>query len=325
MGGVGRAFGKLILFGEHAAVYGHPAVGTSLPEQTTVTLAGSSSLEWRLGAIAPEDRGSIRQVLARLEESLPDFASRGRCAVTIESDVTRKAGFGSSSALCGACARAALAHAGLDAGRGDDTRAWTLAHEAERLFHGTPSGVDTGLSMLGGTHVLDPHPPGLPGHRRVPSCGLWLVVGALPRDAACAELVGNLALRVKSGDAAARASIDELGGIAADAAGCLLSGKEMPRSTVAADRLPQAIGALADRAMRRLRALGLSTRDLDLLLYTAGNEGARGGKLSGAGGGGAFYAVADDRQAGVRIASRLGIEAEKAGIMFSSPLRIIEI
>jgi mevalonate kinase len=145
---------------------------------------------------------------------------------------------------------------------------------------------------------------------------LCIVVGALPRDAACAALVGSLALRVKTGDAAARASIDELGKIAAEAAESLLSG---------AEGLQEIIGRLADRAMHQLRSLGLSTPDLDRLLEGAGNEGARGGKLSGAGGGGAFYAVADDPQAGSRIASRLRAEAEKAGITLSSPLRIVEL
>jgi mevalonate kinase len=316
MGGVGHAFAKLILFGEHAAVYGHPAVGVSLPEQTTVTLDGARTAEWDLDSVAEQDRAAVGEVLSRLEDSLPDAAAAGRCHVRVESDVARKAGFGSSAALCGAGARAMLAHAGRSTAPGNDAVAWTLAHGAERIFHGTPSGVDTGLSMLGGTCVLNPHPPALPGYRMVPHRGLFLVVGSLPRDAACAELVGALALRVQAGDAAAVSSIEDLGAFAAEAADSLLSGT---------GDLPRRLGVLADGAMRRLRSLGLSTRDLDLLLYTAVSEGALGGKLSGAGGGGAFYAVADGGQAANRIAARLGIEARKAGIMLSSPLRIVEL
>jgi mevalonate kinase len=314
MGGVGRASGKLILFGEHAAVYGHPAVGISLPEGTTVRMGHQALPGWDLGSIPDEDRGGVGAILARLEDTLPGLAARGRCTVQVESGVARMAGFGSSAALCGACARAALAHSGEDPGD-EVTRAWTLAHQAERLFHGTPSGVDTGLALLGGTCVLRPRPPGLPEYLRIPGRAFHLVVGALQRDAACAALVGGLAARVKAGDEAVRASIDALGGIAADASDALSTG---------GPRIEEALGALASRAMDQLRALGLSTPGLDRLLEAAGAAGALGGKLSGAGGGGAFFAVARDREAASFIVSRLTVEAAEAGILLASPLRVIE-
>jgi mevalonate kinase len=316
MGGIGQARGKLILFGEHAAVYGHPAVGVSLPEGTTVRLLGAVLPEWDLGSIPLEDRERVSAILSRLEDALSGLAARGRRAVEIESGVARKAGFGSSAALCGAFARAALSQAGEeeDAG-GDSTRAWTIAHDAERLFHGTPSGVDTGLSLLGGTCVLRPRPPGLPEYRRVSGRLLRLVVGAVQRDAACAALVGGLAARVKSGDRAARASIDALGGIAANASNILLSN---------AGGIDEALGVLADRAMDQLRGLGLSTPDLDRLLKAARAAGALGAKLSGAGGGGAFFAIARDAAAATLILSRLEAETAGAGIVLASPLRVIQ-
>ncbi|MGA2639785.1 MAG: hypothetical protein ABSG21_02640 [Spirochaetia bacterium] len=314
MGGVGRSYGKLILFGEHAAVYGHPAVGVSLPEFTTVRLADAVLPEWALGSILPEDRGAVAEVLSLLELSVPGFFAHGRCTVQIESAVARKAGFGSSAALCGAFARAALAHAGTDEDTGSITKAWSLAHDAERIFHGTPSGVDTGLSLLEGTCVLRPRPPGLPDFSRVADRSLNLVVGAVPRDAACAALIGGLAERVSSGDRRTRAAIDELGGIAAEAAETLQRG---------AARIEEGLGILARRAMDQLRSLGLSTPELDRLLEAAADAGAPGGKLSGAGGGGAFFAIGRDQASASRIVARLQTAASEAGIVFASPLRVI--
>ncbi|MGO9310440.1 MAG: mevalonate kinase [Spirochaetia bacterium] len=325
MGGVGRSSGKLILFGEHAAVYGHPAVGVSLPEGTTVrfdrpllaAFQDAARSEWELGSIPREDQAGVRAILSRLENAIPQLASRGRCAVRIESRVARNVGFGSSAALCGAFARAALALAGAEeAADREPAKAWALAHDAERIFHGTPSGVDTGLSLLGGTCVLRPRPPGLPEYRRVPSVALHLVVGAVPRRTDCAALIAGLGARLRSGDAAARASVDALGRISAEAAEVLSSG---------AAEVEEPLGELAGRAMDQLRALSLGTPELDRLLEAARAAGARGGKLSGAGGGGAFFAVAGDRAAAARIASRIRDAAAEAGIALTSSLRLVQI
>lgn len=315
MGTTGRACGKLILFGEHAAVYGHPAVGMSLPEGTTVRLGDAALPAWDLGPISPADRDGVSALLSLLEEILPGLAARGRRLVEVESSVARMAGFGSSSALCGAFARAALALLGEDAD-GDVARAWSLAHRAERLFHGTPSGIDTGLALLGGTCVLRPRPPGLPAYSKISARALHLVVGALPRDAACAALVGGLAARMKSGDHAARASIDALGGIAADASGTLAAG---------GPQVAKALGALASRAMYELRSLGLSNAGMERLLQEAAAAGALGAKLSGAGGGGAVFAVAPDRDRAGYIASRMEAAAAEAGMVLVSAFRVIEV
>jgi mevalonate kinase len=277
VGATGKACGKLILFGEDAAVYGHPAVGVTLPESTTVNLGDSDLPEWDVGTIPREDRDGVVALLARLEEILPEFLSAGRRSVQVQSGVARMAGFGSSAAPCGAFARAAIAHVGENGG--DVARAWSLAHQAERLFHGTPSGVDTGFALLGGVCVLRPKPPGLPEYRRIPGCAVSLVVGALARDEACAALVAGLAARVNSGDRAARASIEALGGIASDAA---------QRMSEGGAGVAEALGAFASRAMDHLRAVGLGNPAQNSLLESAAAAGALGGKLSGAGGGGAF-------------------------------------
>ncbi len=313
MGGVGSAFGKLLLFGEHAAVHGHPALGASLPEMTVVRLDDGPGHEWNLDSIPTEDRGGVRAVLARMEALIPDLADRGYCSVRVESNVARGVGFGSSAALCGAFARAALAHARRGAEEPPDA-AWQCAHEAERIFHGTPSGIDTGLSLRGGTWMLQPRLPSLPDCERLEHPRIWLVVGAVPRDAACGELIGAVSRRIASGDTAARACIEALGGLASAAVSVL---RGLDGGTA------KGIARLADAAMPFLRDLDLSTPALEKVLAAGGAAGALGGKLSGAGAGGAFYLVAENEASAGEIKARVQRDCRSIG--FVSPVRVLVV
>jgi mevalonate kinase len=312
MGGVGRASAKLLLFGEHAAVYGHPAVGISLPESTTVSLSDCEGAAWDLGPVPAGDREGVAALLARLGELLPSVRRGSR--VRIESTVERGVGFGSSAALCGALARAALA--GADPGHSEE-RAWGLAHGMERLFHGTPSGIDTGLALAPGMSAFAPRPPHLPARRSLSGGPLYLVVAAVPRAEGCSALVGAIGERVRAGDPAARASIEELGGCAARAAAAL--DDEADRGS----RRRERVASLADQAMETLARLGLSTPWLEQMLDAGRAEGALGGKLSGAGGGGAFFLVARDEASAHAVAARLRSHAEAAGIPLASRPRVV--
>jgi mevalonate kinase len=327
VGAVGSARAKLILFGEHAAVFGHPAIGISLRECTRVTIDGAPSPRWNLDAVVPEDRETVAALLGRLELLVPDLAPRGRAGVRIESDVPRGAGFGSSAALCGAFARAALAYveaagpetavpdaAGSGAARSDP---WSLAHDLERLFHGTPSGIDTGLALLPGVLAFSPQPPALPGCVALPGVSLWLIVGALPRDGASLALVQGVGQRMNAGDQAARDAIEALGKIAAGARNLLQRAGSGP--VVQAE----GIGSLADRAMDSLRSLGLSSPGLDAILGFGKRAGSLGGKLSGAGAGGAFFMVMQDGAAAAAALPRLEADARNAGLRLQAALRVV--
>jgi mevalonate kinase len=313
VGGLGRASAKLLLFGEHAAVYGHAAIGVSLPESTTVRLSDDAGTGWDLGALPLDDRDRVLSLLERLAARLPEMAGRGSCRVEIDSTVQRGVGFGSSAALCGAFARAALAHAGLDPAR-EAERAWRLAHDAEHIFHGTPSGIDTGLSLAAGMFAFMPRPPGLPAREALSGGPLPLVVAAVPRAEGCGALVGAIGERVRSGERAACRAIDALGDCAARARVALGGG---------AGGRGERVASLADEAMETLGLLGLSTPGLEELLAAGRAAGALGGKLSGAGGGGAFFLVARDEAGAHALAARVRGHAEAAAIPLVSAPRVI--
>jgi mevalonate kinase len=75
--------------------------------------------------------------------------------------------------------------------------------------------------------------------------------------------------------------------------------------------------------MRLLRELGLAIPAQDALLSAGRAAGALGGKLSGAGGGGAFFMVAPDHRTAVGIARSIVSEAGRQGTVLAEPPRVI--
>ncbi len=307
----GHGRGKLLLFGEHAAVHGYPALGVAMPWSTMVNLSVEGRDEWNLESVEPEDRPALSGLLKRMERLFPSIVRWGRGSVGIKSDVPRAVGFGSSAALCVALVDAAASLPLDETEECSERDRWRWAHELERQFHGTPSGIDTGLAVLGGMHLFWPHPPDLPDEKAIPAGGLCLIVGAVERTVDTKTLVGRLSERVRAGEKEVLERFRRLGQYAEEAAGILESGK---------DQCAEAVGVLADKAHKELAALGLSTAELELLLKAGRQAHALGGKLSGAGGGGAFFLVARDPESARGIAEKVSAEARAHGIELQGPL-----
>ena len=324
----GTATGKLLLFGEHSAVHGHPAIGVSLPERTRVDLAGTRSGDWDLGRVAPEDRATVARLLQDLDQLAPEVRGTGHCRVAIYSTVARGIGLGSSAALCAALASAALAVAApagasgrlAQSGLAALDEVWALAHALERGFHGTPSGVDTGLALHPGVSAFrktaeSTETRGLPSITSFHSPRVPLIVGAVPRSGDCAALIRGVRERMRAGDPQVSEALGALGRIAAEACDLLAAGPGVATG----------LGWLANGAMVQLRKLGLADAAQDRLIEEGLRTGALGGKLSGAGAGGAFYLVYPDRRAAVGSLGPLRRFAARDLIPLASPLRLLMV
>jgi mevalonate kinase len=276
----GQAHGKLLLFGEHAVVQGFPALGLTLPLRTRVWLSHAN--DTLTGSDVPRSTPAHTQLIQTL---VPYMGDRARAVwqqrdwhAHIQSDVPQGRGLGSSAALTGAVARTFAQ--GIQPSVSPRTL-WRMAHQAERKYHGHPSGVDTALALGSGLIAVTPVQDGLPHLRACVASPFALVVGTLPRDKETYGLVQQVRNQVQTQGQKTRDILERLGRLA------MVPPTLQNASAILGDRANEAHGLL--------QTLGLSTPALDQSLLTGLAAGAHGGKLSGAGGGGAFVLFCRDQ------------------------------
>jgi mevalonate kinase len=285
-------WGKIILLGEHAVVYGYPALAAALDRGVEIAAVptpagGPLRLDipaWNIAVTAARDpdHPGVGRALAAIADALGvDFQA---VSLVGDAQIPAGAGLGSSAAMAVAVARALLAHTG----RKLDPRAITEAASAsEAILHGRPSGVDVALAMTGGIGVFRRSS----GLRPISVVPLRVLVGPSGAPRSTAQMVERVA-EVTAG-LTADPRLSELGSLTDLGTTALLAG-EVSR-----------LGHAMDRAHAVLADLGVSTPQLDALCEAARTAGAYGAKLTGAGGGGAVIAIAPrEREAAVLAAWR---------------------
>jgi mevalonate kinase len=269
-------YGKVILIGEHAVVYDQPALaaGLSLGVWAEVT-DGTGHLtapDWRLDARAGESTAmgqALSAILRRLDVTDVDFDVR------VGGDLPVGVGLGSSAAFATAVARAIAQARGRDA-----EAALAAAADAERIFHGTPSGIDLAAAASGQIGRFQRNE----GWRPIlVSRPLTLCIGLSGVRRGTREQVDQVR-RLREGTPQIDSVIDALGQLA-------LAGERALRRGDVDD-----LGRLFDVAHGLLAALRVSSLELDTLVHHARAAGALGAKLTGAGGGGAVIALAPGRE-----------------------------
>ncbi|MBM4269556.1 MAG: mevalonate kinase [Deltaproteobacteria bacterium] len=266
----GSGTGKVIVLGEHAVVHGEPAIVLGLSRGVRVTLVSA----------VPESPGgqpesAPERALAKAAQVLGVPAPKG-VVVRVEGDLPVAVGLGSSAALSVATVRALAAHVGLSPS--DDDVAG-FANEIERLFHGTPSGVDATAAAHGGLRWFEAGPPRR--HEPVAAPAPLPLVVALSGSR---HDTGRSVLGLRDRARAAR----EIYAPVFSAIGALV---RAGRTAIEAGDAPR-LGEILTMNHGLLRACGVSTPELDRLVDVALREGALGAKLTGAGGGGAAIALA---------------------------------
>jgi mevalonate kinase len=288
----GTARGKVILFGEHAVVYGIPAIAVGIERgaraEATRLPGGPSTLVVRAWNIEVRDDDmetplarAFRDLLTITREAGVDV---GHVAVEAEADLPPGGGLGCSAALGVAVARS------LD----PDATSEVIADRAgawERVFHGNPSGVDAAVAALGGCVQFERGNSSGPSsiqRVRVPGV-VHLCIGNTGQVSSTRSMVEAVArLRDRRPETAQRTF---------DAIHTLVKNARL--AIEAGDR--NAYGQLLDLNQMLLSGLFVSTPEIEQMCAAARAAGALGAKLTGAGGGGCVVALVDSPDVGARV------------------------
>jgi mevalonate kinase len=282
---------KIILFGEHAVVYGRPAIAVPVMEVKARAVvkadprAASGTIQIQAPALdlavplqeLPPDHPlgkAVRMVLENFDISHPPSLT-----LRITSTIPIAAGMGSGAAVTVAVMRALSAFLGSPL---SDEQVCEMAYQVEVLHHGTPSGIDnTTITYARPVYFIKGHPV----QTLQVAQSFTLVIGDSGVPCPTGVSVGAVRQAWQAESSRYEALFDAIGDLTGEARRAIESGN------------PAALGPLMDKNQEYLAEMGVSSVELEKLVEAARSAGALGAKLSGGGRGGNMIALVDPASA----------------------------
>jgi len=277
--------GKIILFGEHAVVYGRPAIAVPvLQVRAKATVNFDPRAAPGLVKVRAPDIG-LEASLSDLPENHPIAAVLRKaastmqlshipaCTIQVTSTIPIAGGMGSGAAVSVALLRALSAALGHPLA---DEQVSTLAYEVEVIHHGTPSGIDNAV-------IAYAKPVWYVKGKAIETLQVLRPFTLLIGDTGVQSPTASVVSEVRQDWENAGEQFERL----FDAVGAVALAARQAIETGAVD----ALGPLMDDNQALLHQIGVSSTELDGLVEAARAAGALGAKLSGAGRGGNMIAL----------------------------------
>ncbi len=317
--------GKIILFGEHAVVYGRAAIAVPVTNvQATATIENApAGTGCRLSA--PDIGARIRlsdapidplAVAVRLAIEAAGIEAEPDWYVTVRSTIPIAGGMGSGAAVSAALARAVLSHIGhcvaapstawprvssarwRDQPIPDPETVNRIVFAVEELHHATPSGIDN-------TVIVYEQPVwfarGRPPQVFAIACPFQLIIADTGIAYSTRQVVADVRRAWREKTIRYEAIFDSIGAVA-----------EAARRAIGAGHVT-ALGPLMQENQRLLRQLDVSAEALERLIAIAEKAGASGAKLSGGGRGGNLIALVRPER----------VDAVREALLASGAVRVI--
>ena len=272
--------GKIILFGEHAVVYGKPAI--AIPVSSMRASAWSQPGEGKLtiNALDINQRFNLNNknnqfsmlaqtLLARTKQNEPNLT------INLTSELPQGSGMGSSAATSTAVCRALSNHLGINLEKNQISE---LVFDAEKIVHGTPSGIDnTVVAYEAPVYFIKGNKP------LTFECGrkFYLVIGDTGIESSTKETVGNVRTLWKKEPRLMEGYFEEIRKVTENGKLAIEKGNI------------DMVGELMEKNHELLNKISVGHQELDKLVEISMDSGAAGAKLTGGGGGGNMLALAE--------------------------------
>ncbi len=283
--------GKLMLFGEHAVVYNHPCLVTAVDQRMKATVELLNAQEFQLVAVDVKvagykktltelGKGNIPKGAQFVEIALKNIAETYPLSsgfkITTSSEFSSQFGFGSSSASTVCTIKAVTELLNLKLSKKE---VFDLAFKTVLGIQGKGSGFDVAAAVYGGTlyfvtggKIIEPlnltRLPLIVGYSGVKADTVTLINIVKETSDKYPELIESIYTNIEMLVKQAKPAIIAQGW--------------------------QTVGNLMNVNQGYLEALGVSTKKLSAMIYSAKDAGAYGAKLSGAGGGDCMIALAPE-------------------------------
>lgn len=294
--GIGKGYGKTILFGEHFVVYGLPSIASALGAYTIAGVKVVKGSGWAVNDQRPATQGYKEQKYGEAVQSIANVIKHlkvdtesQRLEISFAGDLIAASGVGASAAQCTSLARALNVTFNLDL---DDEGINEAAFEGEKAYHGNPSGIDNTASTYGGLiwfvkdlgagrNTIDL----LQSPRK-----MLIVLANSGITASTTEVVADVRRFKEENPERFQNILSEYGRLAESARKALLEG-DIP-----------AVGSLMNQNHRLLQEISVSGEVNDELAEIALANGAVGAKLTGTGRGGLVIGLAENEGVQEKVA-----------------------
>jgi mevalonate kinase len=269
--------GKVYLFGEHAVVYGEPAIACAINRRISTSIELVSSGKTRIDAMGKRlncNSEEFKYACCAVQTVKQLFDTDFGAEITIRSQLPSRQGLGSSAAVTVSTIKALAECLGTEL---ENEVVAKIGHQVETAVQGRASPADTFVSSTGGVVFIEQTKTS-----HLSSLNIPIIIGATGIERSTSDVIASVARIKQKYPSLVTDILSSMGDVTR-------LGKQK-----LADEDFVGLGELMNINQGLLESIGVSDDALSRLVYAARTAGALGAKITGAGHGGCMLALAQD-------------------------------